>query len=173
LFLMNLVDAPARVQARLAGCCANREALSGEQQEVIALDFRPMASIGPDADAAIADGRLRRDLVERLGQVRIAVPPLRRRRQDLPLLAAHALRRACEEQNCGPKRFSRAALTLLSAPAVARQRPGAARGRGSDRRGHLRTNHPARRCAPSCLARERTCGIRGGGADAQGSEGRL
>lgn len=115
LLLTNLLDASARVQTRLARLLRDREALSGDQQEPIALDFRPMASIEPDVDAAIADGRLRRELAERLGQVRIAVPPLRRRRQDLPLLAAHALRRACEEQGCGPKRFSRAALTLLSA----------------------------------------------------------
>jgi DNA-binding NtrC family response regulator len=115
LFLTNLLDAPGRVQARLARLLRDREALSGDQQDVITLDFRPMASIGPDADSAVSDGRLRRDLMERLGQVRIAMPPLRRRRQDLPLLAAHVLRRACEEQGCGPKRFSRAALTLLSA----------------------------------------------------------
>lgn len=115
LFLTNLLDAPGRVQARLARLLRDREAISGDRHDVIALDFRPMASIGPDAESAVSDGRLRRDLMERLGQVRITMPPLRRRRQDLPLLAAHVLRRACEEQGCGPKRFSRAALTLLSA----------------------------------------------------------
>jgi DNA-binding NtrC family response regulator len=115
LFLTNLLDAPGRVQARLARLLRDREAISGDQEDVIALDFRPMASIGPDGESEVSDGRLRRDLMERLGQVRIAMPPLRRRRQDLPLLAAHFLRRACDEQGCGPKRFSRAALTLLSA----------------------------------------------------------
>ena len=60
-------------------------------------------------------GGLRRDLFERLAQVRIDVPPLRRRREDVPLLAAHFLRRACEAEGTGPKRFSRAALALLSA----------------------------------------------------------
>ncbi|HEX5071450.1 MAG TPA: sigma 54-interacting transcriptional regulator [Vicinamibacterales bacterium] len=115
LFLTNLPDAPARVQIRLARLLRDREALSGDHQDLITLDFRPIASIGPDADTAMADGRLRRDLADRLGQVRVAMPPLRSRRLDLPLLAAHALRQACEEQHCGPKRFSRAALTLLSA----------------------------------------------------------
>jgi DNA-binding NtrC family response regulator len=42
------------------------------------------------------------------------VPPLRSRREDVPLLAAYFLRRACEAEGGGPRRFSRAALTLLA-----------------------------------------------------------
>lgn len=115
LLLENVVDAPARIQARLAQLLRDREVFSTDLQETIALDFRPIALVGPEVDGAIADGRLRRDLFERLAQVRIDVPPLRRRREDVPILAAHFLRQACEAEGTGPKRFSRAALALLSA----------------------------------------------------------
>ena len=115
LFLTHLSEAPARVQARLASILRDREAFSTDVNEVIPLDIRVIAAVAPDIDAAVADGRLRKDLFERLAQVRIEVPPLRRRREDLPLLAAMFLRRACQQERSAPKRFSRAALALLAA----------------------------------------------------------
>lgn len=115
LFLVNLVDAPARVQARLARVLRDREVVSADLQEPIVLDVRIVATAGPDVESAVSDGRLRGELFDRVGQVRIDVPPLRRRREDLPALAAHFLRQASEADGSGPRRFSRAALTLLSA----------------------------------------------------------
>jgi len=114
LLLVNVADAPARVQARLAQILRDREVFSVDVQAMVPLDIRPIALEGPEVDGTVADGRLRRDLFERLAQVRIDVPPLRRRREDIPLLAAHLLRRACEAAGTGPMRFSRAALALLS-----------------------------------------------------------
>jgi DNA-binding NtrC family response regulator len=115
LLLVGLTEAPARVQARIAQVLRDREVFSADLNEVIPLTLRPMAILGPDVDAAIAEGRLRRDLVERLAQVRIDVPPLRRRREDIALLAAHLLRRACDREATSAKRFSRAVLTLFLA----------------------------------------------------------
>jgi two-component system C4-dicarboxylate transport response regulator DctD len=115
LLLTGLTEAPARVQARLAQVLRDRDVFSADLNDVIPLTLRPIGLVGPDVDAAMADGRLRRDLVERLAQVRIEVPPLRRRREDTALLAAHLLRRACEAEGSGPKRFSRAALALFLA----------------------------------------------------------
>jgi DNA-binding NtrC family response regulator len=112
LVLRNVIDAPARVQARLARVLRDREVHSTDLNEAIVLDLRVVGVVGPDVDAAVADGRLRRDLFERLGQVRIDVPPLRRRREDIPMLAAHFLRRSAEGS---ARRFSRGALALLSA----------------------------------------------------------
>jgi DNA-binding NtrC family response regulator len=93
----------------------DRQAFSLDAQETIVPDFRPIASAGPDLDAAVADGRLRGDFMERFAQVRIDLPQLRQRREDLPFLAACFLRQACEGLRAGPKQFSRAALTLLTA----------------------------------------------------------
>ena len=115
LFLQNIVDAPARVQARLTRLLRDREGLSIDANETIALDVRVIASSGPDVDDAAGDGRLRRDLFDRLSTTRIDVPSLSRRREDIPLLAARFLRLASEAERSGARRFSRGALTLLSA----------------------------------------------------------
>jgi DNA-binding NtrC family response regulator len=115
LFLERLEEAPARVQSRLARVLRDREAVAGDRGEVIALDVRPIASVAHGVDDAVADGRLRRDLFDRLNQARVDVPPLRRRREDVPVLAAHLLRRHCHEQAAPQKVFSRAALALLAA----------------------------------------------------------
>jgi two-component system response regulator HydG len=115
LLLVNLTEAPARVQSRLAGLLRDREAFSLDANEIISLDIRFMASVPPDIESAVADGRVHRDLVQRIGQLRIEVPPLRRRREDLPALIGLFLRRVCLEERSSPKRFSRAAVSLMAA----------------------------------------------------------
>ena len=114
LILRNVIDAPARVQTRLARVLRDREVFSTDVNETIALDVRIIGIVDPDVDGAVADGRLRRDLADRIGQVRIDVPPLRRRREDVPVLAAPVLRSETAA-GAGARRFSRAALALLSA----------------------------------------------------------
>ena len=115
LFLKNVPSAPARVQARLAGVLRDREVLSIEVNEIVTLDVRVMAAAGLDVDGALAEGRLRRDLFERVAGVRIDVPPFQRRREDLPLLAVQFLRQACDADRMGAKHFSRAALAVIAA----------------------------------------------------------
>ncbi len=115
LLLMNLVEAPARLQARLARLLRDREAIVHEKKTIVELDVRPIAVFDPLIETAVTDGRLRRDLYERLAQTFIEVPPLRRRREDIPSLAVHFLRKACQGQSTPPKSFSRSALSLLAA----------------------------------------------------------
>lgn len=114
LLLRNLVEAPARVQAKLARVLRDGEAM-GDRRSVIELHVRPMAAMDQTFEAALSDGRLRRDLFGRLAHERIDVPPLRRRREDLPSLAAYFLRAEAAVQQAGAKSFSRAALRLLMA----------------------------------------------------------
>src|SRR5262245_16491627 len=113
LYVANLVEAPARVQARLSRLWRDREAWLVDRDTAVDLDVRPMASLDMDVAAALSDGRLRRDLYERVSHVRIDVPPLRRRREDLPLLAVYFLRHCCERHDMTVKSFSRSALALL------------------------------------------------------------
>lgn len=115
LLLLHLVEAPARVQSRLARLLRDREAIVAEKRALAEFDVRAIAILDPGVDAAVVDGRLRRDLCERLTQTLIEMPPLRRRREDIPALAAHFLRRACENHGVPQKSFSRTALVLLSA----------------------------------------------------------
>jgi DNA-binding NtrC family response regulator len=115
LFLDAIAEAPARVQAKLVRLSRDGEALLVEKRLPVDLDFRLMAAVEPGVEAALADGRLRRDLYERLAVLPIEVPPLRRRREDIPLLAVHLLSELRQALGASPQRFSRAALALLSA----------------------------------------------------------
>ncbi len=115
LFLAHLADAPERVQARLARVLRDGEVVVGEGRRATPLDLRPMASAGTDWDAAVADGRIREDLARRFAVCRVDVPPLRDRRDDLPLLSACLLDQACRAQATGLKALDPAALSLLTA----------------------------------------------------------
>ena len=117
LYLAGLLEAPVAVQAKLARLLRDGEALLLEPDEEIPvdLDVRPVGSFEPGVEAAVGDGRLRRDLLDRLAHVRIEVPPLRRRRQDIPLLAVHFLDALAEADGQPAKLLSRSALALLSA----------------------------------------------------------
>jgi two-component system response regulator GlrR len=114
LLLRRVSDAPARVQARLARLLRDGEALL-DRRGPIEIDVRPMAASEPGLDAAVTEGRLRRDLYDRIAQRRIEIPPLRRRREDIPLLAAHYLNRLAAAEGRPPRTFSRSAFTLLAA----------------------------------------------------------
>jgi len=114
LFLMDLVEAPARAQAKLARLLRDGEAMLPDRRTVVDLDVRLMAALEPNPEASLADGRFRRDLYERLSAVRIDMPPLRRRREDIPLLTAGFLRELAGDAAKAP-RMTRSALALLSA----------------------------------------------------------
>jgi DNA-binding NtrC family response regulator len=115
LFLRNLAAAPAPVQARLAAVLRDREVFSLDAGEVIPFDVRVMAAVEADVDSAVSEGQLSRDLVDQIVGARIEVPAFGGRREDLPFLAMRFLRRACETERVGPKRFSRGALALMAA----------------------------------------------------------
>jgi two-component system response regulator HydG len=115
LFIENVVELPARVQTRLVRALRDREVFVEDVPEPLALDVRVIASADATLEAALEDGRLRRDLYERLSLIRIDVPALRQRREDIPVLATHFLKEACRANRTSIKTLTRAALTLLSA----------------------------------------------------------
>jgi DNA-binding NtrC family response regulator len=78
-------------------------------------DLRFIGSCAPRVDDQVGRGDLRADLVEALGVVRIELPPLRQRTEDIPLLATHFLKEACRRNGVPPKTFTRSALTLMAA----------------------------------------------------------
>ena len=113
--MQNVADAATQVQARLARVLRDREALLVETGEPIAFDVRPMAGVDPGFDRAVQEGRVRDDLFRRLSVIRIDMPPLRARREDIPALANYFLREICAQLRVPPKTVSRAALSLISA----------------------------------------------------------
>ena len=115
LFLQNVADLPARVQARLVRVLRDREAFVDGTQEPIALDIRPIAAVDTTVTEALDEGRLRPDLHERLSLIRLELPALRQRREDIPVLATHFLKELCRANGKPPKTLTRPALTLLAA----------------------------------------------------------
>jgi DNA-binding NtrC family response regulator len=115
IYIQNVVEAPSRVQARLARLLRDREAVLAETGEPIGIDVRPIAGVDPDFDAAVQEGRVRDDLFRRLSVIRIDMPPLRGRREDVPALANHFLREICASLRLPPKTLSRPALSLIAA----------------------------------------------------------
>ena len=82
-------------------------------------DGMPQARVIGGAHPRVFDwverGRVRRKLVEAIAVVRLDLPPLRQRAQDVPLLATHFLKDACRRNEAPLKTFSRGALSLLAA----------------------------------------------------------
>jgi two-component system response regulator GlrR len=116
LLLRNLVDSPARVQVRLARVLRDREALLlNGKRTLIDLDVQPIATVDLGVEEALADGRLRRDLYKQIAQVCVDMPALRRRREDIPLLAVQVLRRLCQERGAPVKSFSRSVIQVMMA----------------------------------------------------------
>jgi DNA-binding NtrC family response regulator len=115
LFLKDLAEAPARTQAKLARLLRDGEAALPEKRSIVDLDIRLIAALDPHPEAGLADGRFRGDLYDRLRQVRIDMPPLRRRQQDIPLLAARFLRELAGRERSTAPRFTRSSMALLSA----------------------------------------------------------
>jgi DNA-binding NtrC family response regulator len=93
LFLDELGRVSATVQARLLRVLEERvvRPLGGDRER--AVDVRLIAASRDDLDGEVAAGRFRPDLLYRLAVVRVALPPLRTRREDIPLLARDLLRR--------------------------------------------------------------------------------
>jgi DNA-binding NtrC family response regulator len=93
LFLDELGRITPTVQARLLRVLEERvvRPLGGDSER--AIDVRVIAASRDDLDAEVAAGRFRADLAYRLAVVRVALPPLRTRREDLPLLVREILRR--------------------------------------------------------------------------------
>jgi len=115
LFLENAASMPDRVQVRLVRLLRDREAIVPDRRDPIDVDVRPIAALEPSSTAFVEDDRIRPDLYEQLSVVRIDLPALRHRREDIPLLAIHFLKEICRANGSQPKTLSRAALALLGA----------------------------------------------------------
>jgi len=89
LFLDEIGDIGANVQARLLRALQEGTIRRVGTNEPIAVDARVVAASNKDLAQAAKDGRFREDLFYRLAVVTIRIPPLRDRREDIPLLAEH------------------------------------------------------------------------------------
>ena len=114
LFLDEIGDMPLLLQTRLLRVLAGGEFYRVGGRELIRCNVRIIAATHQDLAARVATGQFRADLMHRLDVVRIALPPLRSRRSDIPLLAQHFLAAAAQELKLPAKRFAKAALKLVA-----------------------------------------------------------
>ncbi|MGE5167212.1 MAG: sigma 54-interacting transcriptional regulator, partial [Deltaproteobacteria bacterium] len=114
LFLDEIGDMPLALQTRLLRVLAQGEFYRVGGRELIRADVRVIAATHQDLDAKVEAGQFRADLLHRLDVVRLRLPPLSERREDIPLLAARFLARAASDMRLDAKTFSPAALGALA-----------------------------------------------------------
>ena len=108
LFLDEIGDVPLDVQPQLLRFLEQGEILPIGETRPLAVDVRVLAATNADLEQRVAEGKFREDLYYRLSVIRLEVPPLRARREEIPHLSTFFLREACD-------RLAKPEVTLSSA----------------------------------------------------------
>lgn len=103
LFLDEIGDMPAELQTRLLRVLADGEFYPVGAHTPVKVDVRIIAATHQNLESLVGDGRFREDLFHRLNVIRVHIPPLRERRQDISLLLGHFLLQAAAELNVETK----------------------------------------------------------------------
>ncbi len=114
LFLDEIGDMPAGLQTRLLRILSEGVFHRLGGREALRADVRILAATHQDLEALVERGAFRADLFHRLNVVRLEVPPLRDRREDIPMLAHHFLQRCARELGVPAKRLTAAAAARLA-----------------------------------------------------------
>lgn len=113
LFLDEIGDMSSALQTRLLRVLAESEFYRVGGQTPIKVNVRVIAATNQDLARAVKEARFREDLYHRLNVIRINTPPLRQRREDIPLLIGHYLNEAAEELGTSVKAIDAEALDAL------------------------------------------------------------
>ncbi len=113
IFFDEISTVSAETQAKLLRVIQEREFMRLGGTENIKVDVRIVAACNLDLLQLVREGRFREDLYHRLNVISIQLPPLRDRKEDVPLLIEHFLKRYCEENSKQPLHFSNGAMKLL------------------------------------------------------------
>jgi DNA-binding NtrC family response regulator len=114
LFLDEISEVPTALQVKLLRFLQERTFRRVGETEERTVDLRVIAAANRDLAEEVAAGRLRDDLYFRLNVVPVHIPPLRERREDIPVLAAHFLEQQCAAREDSPRAFTREALIALT-----------------------------------------------------------
>jgi DNA-binding NtrC family response regulator len=113
VFLDEIGDISLKTQTDLLRVLQEREITRVGGNQIIKVDFRCIAATNKDLEKLIEEGKFRPDLFYRLNVFRIELPPLRERREDIPLLVDHFVRKLSLAMNKRMTRVSPAAMNLL------------------------------------------------------------
>ena len=114
LFLDEIGELPSDLQVKLLRVLQERvfERVGGT--EPVKVDIRIVAATNKDLAKMVEEGSFREDLFYRLNVVQIHIPPLRERREDIPLLVSHFIAQIASENGIPPKSFTQEAQNYLS-----------------------------------------------------------
>jgi two-component system nitrogen regulation response regulator GlnG len=115
LFLDEIGDMPPDLQTRLLRVLSDGNFYRVGGHQPIRANVRVIAATHQDLEARVKQGLFRDDLFHRLNVIRLRLPPLRERREDIPLLAKYFLQKSARDLGVEAKRLSEATLKYLSA----------------------------------------------------------
>src|SRR5437762_3076425 len=113
IFFDEIATISPETQAKLLRVIQEREFMRLGGTEQLKVDVRIVAASNVDLLTLVREGRFREDLFHRLNVIHLQIPPLRDRREDVPLLLAHFLDRYCQENTKPLRQFTQAAMKLL------------------------------------------------------------
>jgi DNA-binding NtrC family response regulator len=114
LFLDEISELPLEMQVKFLRVLQEEEVRRVGENVSRKVDLRVVAATNRNLSVEVQEGRFREDLYYRLNVIRLVMPPLRERREDIPILARHFLEEAVSKHQLGKKRLSPAALKELS-----------------------------------------------------------
>ena len=115
LFLDEIGDMPADLQTRLLRVLQDGQFYRVGGVAPVKVDVRIVAATHQNLEKAVQEGRFREDLFHRLNVIRVRIPPLRERREDIALLLRHFLDAAAKEMKTEPKQLLPEVLERLKA----------------------------------------------------------
>ena len=115
LFLDEIGDMPAELQTRLLRVLSDGNYYRVGGHSPMKANVRIIAATHQDLETRVKENLFREDLFHRLNVIRVRLPSLRERREDIPILARHFLQKSAKDLSVEAKRFSEAALKRLAA----------------------------------------------------------